>query len=438
MKGIKVAEDYVLGVKTIDVTPPVGVFLAGYAARTEVSTGVYHPLTATVIALGDGDTDMLIVSIEWLGFYDRTDQARTILAEATGIPAEQTLLLGTHTHCGPAMRELDARRHGESDVNETYITEVIKRLGEVSAEVMHEREAVSLWSGNDWCGFAASRRKPDNEGGILWEPSLDAPHDHEVPVVVAKDASGEPCLILFSYACHPTSTGPIQEIGGDYPGFAMTHLISEIPGCAAVFMKGCGGDQKPSFQDPKTGGFRKAEVEEVRANGISLGQSVLRTLSRPMAEVRGKIDVRQVTAELTTTRLDEKEVESLAVSSSAAERSWSAHFSQVLEAHEEPDRSVPMEVQSITIGSDLVIATMAGEINVEYGIRLKRELAGSYARVIPLGYANAIIGYVPVDRQLPEGGYEVIANQRAQLRTGPFEVGTEDKVINAVKSTVGV
>ena len=103
MKEFGVAEDYVLGVKTVDVTPPVGTFQGGFAVRTENSKGVYHPLTATVIALGDGETDVLIVSIEWLGFYDLTDRARRILSDATGIPAGRILLLGTHTHCGPAI-----------------------------------------------------------------------------------------------------------------------------------------------------------------------------------------------------------------------------------------------------------------------------------------------------------------------------------------------
>lgn len=157
-----------------------------------------------------------------------------------------------------------------------------------------------------------------------------------------------------------------------------------------------------------------------------------------MAEVRGNIGIAQATAELTIDPLDRVEVESLATSSNRVEQTWSEHFTRMLDAREESDRSVSMEVQSITIGSDLALVTMAGEISVEYGIRLKCELAAQFSRVIPLGYANAIIGYVPVDRQLPERGYEVIGNQRSQLRAGAFEVGTEERVIQAVKSTVGI
>jgi neutral ceramidase len=429
---------YEMGIRRVDVTPPAGSFLAGYAARTEPSNGVYHPLTATVIALSDGATATLIVSIEWLGFYDRTDKARQVLSDATGIKPESILLLGTHTHCGPAIRTFDARRHGDSSVNNTYISDVFHRLSVAATEACADRESVTLWSGADWCGFAASRRKPDGDGGVLWEPPLDAPHDHEVPVVVARDPEGQPRLVLFSYACHPTSTGPILEIGGDYPGFAMSHLESQLPRCLAVFAKGCGGDQKPHFLDQNTGGFRKATVDEVQANGELLAQSVLRAANREMSEVTGRIAIRSVMTDLTTAPFDDNEVIALADSQSPLENTWARHFQDLVSKSDQPVRVVPIEVQSLTFGWDLAIVAMAGEMSVEYGLRLKKELAANYASVIPLGYANAIIGYVPVDRQLSEGGYEVIMNQRALLRTGAFEEGTEGRVIQAAKSTVGV
>ncbi|HCP99165.1 MAG TPA: hypothetical protein DIT99_00010, partial [Candidatus Latescibacteria bacterium] len=60
---------YHVGITTIDVTPPVGVFLAGYAGRDIPSQDVYHPLRADCIVIDDGDEPLLLVSIEWLGFY---------------------------------------------------------------------------------------------------------------------------------------------------------------------------------------------------------------------------------------------------------------------------------------------------------------------------------------------------------------------------------
>ena len=59
---------YQVGVSTVDITPPVGIYLAGFAARQEPSTAVYHPLKATAVAIDDGLTPLLIVGAEILGF----------------------------------------------------------------------------------------------------------------------------------------------------------------------------------------------------------------------------------------------------------------------------------------------------------------------------------------------------------------------------------
>ena len=71
---------------------------------------------------------------------------------------------------------------------------------------------------------------------------------------------------------------------------------------------------------------------------------------------------------------------------------------------------------------------MAGEMTVEHGLRLKRDHGDRFARVLPLGYANGMVGYVPVARQFDEYGYEVLdANQRA-FRTGRYLPETEDQL----------
>ena len=135
-----------IGIATTDITAPVGTFLAGYAARLQPSTGVYHPLRAVCIALDDGNESGLLVSIEWLGFYDRTPAARERIAARTGIAPGRILLSGTHTHCGPALRrEIDARRHGS--VDEHYIERTLDVLPETAAGALERREPARLRAG---------------------------------------------------------------------------------------------------------------------------------------------------------------------------------------------------------------------------------------------------------------------------------------------------
>ncbi|MCE2438879.1 MAG: hypothetical protein J4F39_05575, partial [Candidatus Latescibacteria bacterium] len=68
---------YRIGVAGEDITPPVGIYLAGFAARTEPSTAVYHPLKANAIAIDDGNDPLIIASAEILGFYEHTEEVRS-------------------------------------------------------------------------------------------------------------------------------------------------------------------------------------------------------------------------------------------------------------------------------------------------------------------------------------------------------------------------
>ena len=79
------------------------------------------------------------------------------------------------------------------------------------------------------------------------------------------------CPNFGDHLCHPTSTGPITKIGGDYPTFACAYLGRLHPGVTAAFFQGCAGDQKVDARDATGDGFRRLDIDEVRDSGESLG-----------------------------------------------------------------------------------------------------------------------------------------------------------------------
>ena len=87
-------------------------------------------------------------------------------------------------------------------------------------------------------------------------------------------------------------------------------------------------------------------------------------------------------------------------------------------------------------GTSFLVVTMAGEMSVEYGLGFKREWSSRFGQVWTLGYCNDIVGYVPVRRQISEGGYEVVDNHRYQLYTGPFTEATEETIRIAVRQSI--
>jgi hypothetical protein len=428
---------YQVGVASVDVTPPVGTFLAGYAARDAPSEGVYHPLRAVCVAIDDGGEPVLLVSIEWLGFYDRTEAARARIGARTGLPPERVLLTGTHTHCGPVLRQqMDARRHGVLD--EDFIARALDDLAASAARALDDRQPSRLRAGTGWCGISSSRRRPDGKGGVVFKASLDAPHDHQVSVLAVETEDSALRHVLFSYACHPTSTGPLLEIGGDYPTFACDYVERAHPGAVACFFQGCAGDQKVDARDENGDAYRRLELHEVKERGERLGEAVERVLAADdLTPVEGGISVAQELVTLTTEAAPAEELRAHLEAPQAYVRDWARHHLALLEAGTPAESQFRFEVQTLRFGDSLAVIGLAGEMSVEFALRYRQQFGERFRHVWSLGYANEMIGYVPVRRQYPEAGYEVVDNNRHLLYTGPFTPDSEDRIAAAVVRSLG-
>ena len=428
-----------VGHASVDITPPVGAWLDGYAARVKPSDGIYHPLTAVVTAITQGRVTTLLVAAEWLGFYHWAGEVRARLAKRTRLPANRIVLTTTHTHCGPVLRtwDVDGLRIGEPDYE--YIERAITAMVEAGAQALAARAPARLRVGRGWCGLAASRRKPDHQGGILWEPTHDAPHDHEVAVLAVESPQGELRQVLFSYACHPTGGGPLLQIGGDYVGFALDAVAAGLPGVTPAFLQGCGGDQKPFALDAKTGGFRQLTVPELKTYGDRLGREVLRVLKEGnLAPVTGPLSVGQAKTVLHTVPATAEGIAAARASNENYRQKWAEFMDKRAAARQPQPTRHPFEAQTIRFGRALVMVTLSGEICVEYALRLKRELGARYGYVLPVGYANEIVGYIPTRRMIPEGGYEVVVSNTYLLKSGPFVATTEETVIRAARRSAGL
>ncbi len=427
---------YRIGVSGADITPPVGIHLAGFAARKEPSTAVYHPLKANAIAIDDGTTPLLIVSAEILGFYERTDQVRSRIAAATGIEPASIILSGSHTHCGPCIREMDRHRHGELD--EKYIEALMDRVTRCASAAWETRRSARLRFGTGKCDIAVSRRKPDGKGGVEWKPCVEAPHDHDVPVLVVESPDGGLRSVIFSYACHPTSRSGTL-IGGDYVCFAYDHVEAIDPGVTAFFLQGCAGDQKTEPVDPASEVFVPRDIGEIRDIGVRLGQSVARIVaSDALQPVTGPISVNQTILGLETEPIDMDLVKISLNDDRAFVRAWAQHLLECVESNIPVATTIPFEVQTARLGNALALVTLAAEMTVEHGLRLKRELGPYFDNVLVMAYTNNIVGYVPVKRQIPEGGYEVWFSQQYWKRTGPYVAATEDRIHSAVRRSLNI
>jgi hypothetical protein len=252
--------------------------------------------------------------------------------------------------------------------------------------------------GSGTATFAVNRRE-NPEPAVperRTEGQLQGPSDHDVPVLTVRDASGRLTAVLFGYACHGTTLSGYQW-SGDYPGYAQMNLEDEHPGCVALFFAGCGADQNP---------LPRRTVELARHYGRRLADAVETVLlTSKMHPVQGTLRTSYAEIDLPFDELPTRDEIEL---NSKSENRYEVARAKIL--LEQIDGGVPLRptypypVSAWAVGDGPLLATLGGEVVVDYALRLKSELTGVQTWVA--GYANDVMAYVPSRRVLGEGGYE--------------------------------
>ena len=94
----------VAGASEIDITPPVGVPLAGYGYE-RISESVLAPLKAHALVLGEGENRCALLGFDLLAMPKAEGEIiRKRISAGTGIAAERIMLCCTHAHTGPELR----------------------------------------------------------------------------------------------------------------------------------------------------------------------------------------------------------------------------------------------------------------------------------------------------------------------------------------------
>ena len=107
------------GCATVEITPPAGVELSGWAFGPAV--GVLQPIAAQALYLDDGTTRQIMISADVIAFdTPYADDIRAAIATACELPADNVMLAATHTHSAPATVQL--RNWGTKDPS--YLAEL--------------------------------------------------------------------------------------------------------------------------------------------------------------------------------------------------------------------------------------------------------------------------------------------------------------------------
>ena len=226
------AEPLKAGAARIDITPPIGFPMWGYAARKDApSKGVRDPLSARAVVLTVGDSKVAFVSLD-LGRAPTRQSMTNIrkqLKDATQI--ESIFLVASHTHHGPVL-ELDDWPTKEKPYVRSLEEKIVKVITDANKNLQPARLGITA------CEAPFNRNRHSRRP--------NPPIDKEMIIVRLDDAQGKPIAHLVNFAAHPTMLPhALHEFSHDFPGFLAKHVEKEMGG-QCLFLQGAEGDLSAS------------------------------------------------------------------------------------------------------------------------------------------------------------------------------------------------
>ena len=408
------------GLQRVNITPPIGTPLGGYAARKGVSQGIHDDLYATALVLEEKGVTLALIIADLVAIPREVgDNVRTIVQSSVGIAPDNVLIAATHTHSGPDLL------FGDQGLASAAYVEV---LGDTLAGAVHaawhnlQPAEVGVNQGHIE-GIGVNRRNPEGK-----------PVDPQVGVLQV-NWQGDQKAVLVNYTCHPVVLGPDNLlITADFPGYMVRAVERTMEGRAtAIFTNGAAGDintghsaDLSAIGAPIPGRtFERAEMlgtmlagevlkvmEMVHLNAETLLSSRRKMILLSLRSIPPREEVERLVQEkqsalqaLTNTGATKEELAQAEIEA--------FHARLLLKQAKDREKvgspkAAQVELQALRIG-DCALITFPGEMFVEIGLNIKKKSPFKYTYIV--GYANDYVGYLPTKEAFDDSDYEtVVAN----------------------------
>lgn len=390
------------GVAREIITPETPVWLAGYGTR-RAPEGKLHDLWMKALALEavDGGRVVLITS-DFQGVpRSMSDRVFEQLQTRYALTRSQVMFTFSHNHCGPRLGDdlIDyyPSEPAQEELVRNYTNSMVDRAVNLVGDALKRLAPAVVETGMGEATFAVNRRNnPEAEISKMREQgiALKGPVDHSVPVMRVSSADGKPLVILFGYACHPTTLSFTQWCG-DYPGFAQLELEKLHPGATAMFVNTCGGDQNP---------LPRRTVELCESYGHQLATAVDATLKGPLEQVAPRVRTAFSLIDLPYLRVMSREdLQQFMGDSHAIRARWAARMLKRLDDGTTFESAAAYPLHAWRLGAGTLMIGLGAEAVVDYALRFKADFG---PRTWVCGYTDDMLAYIPSRRVWDEGGYE--------------------------------
>ena len=432
--GAEADVDFRAGYAKADITPKIGTTLSGYYLR-RVSDGVLDPLYARCVAVSDGTSKALIITVDNVHFVNSVFMdVRKAVSGATGVPLDAVFVACTHTHTGPVSRvpsDETAGRHWErvhpedAQIIKDSNSRIEKGCVEAAAKALADLASAEMLMGRGEAkGISFIRRYRMKDGTVRTNPGMNNPgiecalgEPDEQLQLVRFVRKGKKDIALINFQCHPDTIGG-NKFSADWPGLACTYLERAMDGSVdAVMINGAQGDTNHLRTRKTPGEVVPSRYEMAKHMGRVVAGSALSIWGTCAVAKPGKVQaaVRQVKAIANKGRPEDipraEQYVRLHLSGRAREIPGTGmeHTANVAAAYrmlelKDSPVEVDVPVSVISIGDSLAFGGFPGEPFTWIGTEIKRR--SPFAMTFPACCVNGQRGYFPVESAYTDGGYE--------------------------------
>ncbi len=459
-----------VGIAETDITPPLSFPMAGYY-HERLAVGTIDPLKAKAIVFRDGDTAAALVVCDLIGIAtDLSREVRRLASEKTGIPEGNIVIAATHSHTAPDyMKELYLYlgKEKQDALRKNYIEKLIGEPVAAIVQAHADAKPSSLATGaaTQKTPVAFNRRFVMRDGSVkTWQKYSNTdviraagPIDPEIGLLAVRNLdNGKTRGIISNFALHLDTVGG-GKWSADYPFFIERTLREELGAdVISIFGTGCCGDINHS--NPSAAERNKADFI-----GNSIGKSISGELAQLTPIEITKLTVKSQVVNLPFENASRKEVDDsiniLAKVKNGEKVDFFDHVTaykkMILDQflHTPPyaksdelmtwglsrslagiGETIPVDVTVMTIGSDVAIVCLPGEVFVELGLAIKQ--ASPFRTTIIIELSNAVETiYIPTRAAYAGGSYEV-TNSAVQPGSGEMLVETALTLLRKAASSV--
>jgi len=373
IQGPVQSEELEAAAASIEITPPTGYPMWGYAARKEAPCeGVLDPLFAKALILKAGEKGIALVSLD-LGRAP-TRESMTRIRDSLKALKLELFVVASHTHHGPVI-ELETWPKGARP----YVRDLEEKIVAIVRKA-HEARVPATYA-------LASVEVPFNRN--RQSKRADATVDRELLVLRVDDRSGKAIAHAVNFAAHPTMhPASVMKFSTDFVG-PFAKKVEAATGAPCLFLQGAAGDLSPNAP---------AGLRSPSEFGEALAASALKLIDGLKCEAKA-------TTKLAVHREEFRFAAQVDVNNAfvriALER---AFFPELIGFfRKEYADGVKPTLSVALLDNSVGFVGVSGEFFSEHSLSLKRR--ARLPHLFFLGYCNDYQQYFPTIAAAAEGGY---------------------------------